>query len=149
MPDPTIDWTTRLAVSYTDEDKNTVSITPIDSFSPSFSLAADVLHSIEQTHIGVVYSPQNITFTMSVRAIGPVAGKLTALALSRKKFDITLQETNNGTDWSFHSLVLGDCVITSASPSNATISGAPAATFSGVSLNSKADTKGAGMVRVP
>lgn len=143
MPDTTLDWKTRLAVSYLDEDKNTVNVTPIDSFSPTFSLAADVLHSIEQTHIGVIYSPQAITFSMTVKAIGDVAGKLTALALSRKKFDITLQETNTSGDWTFHSLVLGDCVITSAAPTNATISGAPAATFSGVSLKATADAKGA------
>jgi hypothetical protein len=74
---------------------------------------------------------------------------LTTLALSRRKFDITLQETNNGTDWSFHSLVLGDCVITSAAPSNATISGAPAATFSGISLKATADSKSDGAVKVP
>jgi hypothetical protein len=86
---------------------------------------------------------------MSVRAIGPVAGQLTALAMARKKFDITLMETNDGHDWSFHSLVLGNCVITSAAPSNATISGAPSATFSGVSLNSTAETKAAGKAVIP
>jgi len=143
------DWSTRLAVTYVDPDsKNTISITPIDSFSPTFALNADVLHSIEQTHIGVVYNPQAISFSMTVKAIGDVVGRLTSLAMTRSRFDITLQE-QTGDDWSFHSVVLRDCVITSASPSPATVTGAPAATFSGVSLHATADTKAAGAASIP
>jgi hypothetical protein len=143
------DWTTRLAVTYVDPTThNSVSITPIDQFSPTFALAADVLHSIEQTHIGVVYNPQAISFSLTVKAIGDVVGRLTALAMTRQRFDITLQE-QLGDDWAFHSIVLRDCVITSASPSPATVTGAPAATFSGVSLHATADTKAAGAVTIP
>jgi len=143
------DWSTRLAVTYVDPDsKNTITITPIDSFSPTFALNADVLHSIEQTHIGVVYNPQAISFSMTVKAIGDVVGRLTSLAMTRSRFDITLQE-QTGDDWSFHSVVLRDCVITSASPSPATVTGAPAATFSGVSLHATADTKAAGAASIP
>jgi len=145
------DWTTRLAVSYQDPTtKQAVSITPIDSFSPTFALAADVLHSIEQTHIGVIYNPQAISFSMTVKAIGDVVGKLTQLALSRQRFDVTLQEQQGtGDDWSFHSIVLTDCVITNASPSPTTVQGAPAATFSGVSLHATADPKAASKVTIP
>jgi hypothetical protein len=142
------DWDTRLAVSYTDEDGNSVEVTPIDSFTPTFSLNAEVLHSIEQTHIGVVYSPDAMSFSMSVRAIGDAAAKLTALAIQGKRFDITLQEAV-GNDWSFKTLVMSDCIITSASPSAATISGAPAASFSGFSLGAKSDPKTGSAVSIP
>jgi hypothetical protein len=135
------DWRSRLAVSYVDEDGNSVNVTPIDSFSPSFSLNAEALHSIEQTHIGVVYTPQTITFSMTVRAIGDAVARLTSLAMRGRRFDVTLQETDDGQDWSFNSIVLSDCVITSATPSPATISGAPAATFSGMSLAATVDPK--------
>ena len=143
------DWSTRLAVTYVDPtSQQTVVVSPIDSFSPTFALNADVLHSIEQTHIGVIYNPQTISFSMTVKAIGDVAGKLTQLAMSRTRFDVTLLE-QTGDEWSFHSIVLSDCVITSASPSPATISGAPAATFSGVSLRATADSKAAGQASIP
>jgi hypothetical protein len=133
------DWNTRLAVSY-QEGGTTVEITPIDSFSPTFSLNAEVLNSIEQTHVGVVYTPQAMTFSMTVKAIGDVAAKLTALAFAGTRFDIILQEAN-GADWSFKNIVMSDCVITSANPSPAVVSGAPAATFSGFSLGAKAEPK--------
>jgi hypothetical protein len=135
------DWkNTRLAVSYTDEDGNNVQVTPIDAYTPTFSLNAEVLHSLEQTHMGVIFTPQSISFSMTVKAIGDAVGRLTILAMQAKRFDITIQE-NDGNDWSFKSIVLSDCIITSASPSPASISGAPAATFSGFSLTAKADPK--------
>ena len=135
------EWKTRLAVSFTSSG-TTYLISPIDSFSPSFALNAEPLHSIEQTHIGVVYSPDSMTFSLTVKALGDVAGQLTALALQGSTFDILLQE-NTGDDWSFHSIVMSNCIITSASPSNASVSGAPTATFSGFALASKADGKAA------
>ena len=137
------DWNTRLAVYVDDEP-----VTPIDSFTPTFSLGAEVLHSIEQTHIGVVYTPQTITFSMTVRAIGDAAGRLTRLALQGTRFSVSLQE-ENGDDWAFNSIVLSDCLITSATPSPATISGAPAATFSGMSLAASADIKTGDNVAIP
>jgi len=114
-----LDWRTRLAVSYTENGK-TVDITPIDSFSPSFSLSIEPIHSIERTHVGAVFSPQSITFSLTVKAIGDVAARLTALAMQGKRFDITLQE-KVGDDWSFESVVLGDCMLTSAMPTQATV----------------------------
>lgn len=143
------DWKTRLAVSYTDEDGNTVDITPIDSFSPSFSLNAEVMHSIEQTHIGVIYTPQAMSFSMTVKAIGDVAAQLTALALEGKRFDVTLQETDDGNDWSFSKIVMTDCIITSANPTNATISGAPMASFSGFSLAASSEPKSGSAIEIP
>ncbi|WP_165226772.1 hypothetical protein [Aquisphaera insulae] len=126
------DWKTRLAVSYT-EGATTTEISPIDSFTPSFTMNAEVLHSLERTHMGIIYSPESISFSMTVKAIGDVAAQLTALAIQRKRFNLTLQE-KVGDDWSFAKVLLTDCVITSATPTSATVSGAPSATFSGVSL---------------
>jgi hypothetical protein len=135
------DWNTRLAVSYQEQEGGPeVQITPIDSFSPTFSLNAEALHSIEDTHLGVVYTPQAMTFSMTVKAIGDVTAKLTALAFAGTRFNVILQEAN-GSDWSFKNIVMSDCVITSANPSPAGISGAPAATFSGFSLGAKAEPK--------
>jgi hypothetical protein len=142
------DWKTRLAVSYDDEDGNHVDVSPITSFSPQFSLNADVVHSIEATHIGVVYTPQAISFSMTVTAIGDAAAKLTALALQGKRFDVTLQELDGGDDWSFASIVLRDCIITSASESVGP-SGAPSATFSGVSLHASEQPKTGAAVEIP
>lgn len=133
------DWNTRLVVSFQVDGATTV-ISPIDQFSPTFSLGAEPLHSVERTHIGVVYQPRSLTFSITVRAIGGVVGQLTALALRGTPFDILLQE-QEGADWSFSAFVMRRCVITSAQPGAATISGAPSATFSGFSLETTVDPK--------
>ncbi|MFG1882631.1 hypothetical protein [Micromonospora sp. NPDC049102] len=134
-----MEWKTRLAVQYT-KGTETVLISPIDSFSPSFSLNVEALHSCEVTHLGVIHAPVSMNFTMTVKAIGDVAGRLTKLALDGELFDIALLE-HTGDDWAFSSFVLQDCLITSATPTTATISGAPAATFSGFSLAASVDPK--------
>jgi hypothetical protein len=141
------DWKTRLAVSYQDET-GTHLISPLDSYSPSFALNAEVLHSVEATHMGIIYSPQAMSFSITVRAIGDTAAQLTALALEGKRFDIILQEAEGGADWSFRKIVMSQCVITSAAPTTATVSGAPSATFSGVSLAASAEAT-AGPVKIP
>lgn len=146
--DKPLDWKTRLAVTYVDEDGKKVEVTPIDSFSPSFAMNAEVHHSIERTHVGAIYMPESITFSMTVKAIGGVAAQLTVLALQGKRFDITLHE-NDGNDWSFKSVVLRECLITNATPSNAVVQGAPAATFSGFSLQAGAEPKDGPAVNVP
>ena len=127
------DWKTRLAVHYTDATGDH-EISPIQSFTPTFSTSAEPIHSIERTHVGVVFNPQSLTFSMTVSAIGDTAAKLTALALVGQRFDIALQE-QTGSDWSFSTIVLKDCVITSAGPTSATISGTPQAQFSGFSMH--------------
>ena len=142
------DWNTRLAVSY-EKDGQSVEITPIDSFTPTFALGAEALHSIEATHIGVVRTPKGMTFSMTVKAIGDIAAQLTVLAFEGTRFNIVLQEAEGGHDWAFKSVVMSDCIITTANPSNATISGAPAATFSGFSLTSKAEPKTGAAVKLP
>ena len=86
---------------------------------------------------------------MTVKAIRDIAGKLTVLALAGKRFDIVLQEAEGGTDWSFKSVVMPDCIITSATPTSATVSGAPTATFSGFSLSAKAEPKAGDTLAIP
>jgi len=141
------DWRSRLAVSWQDAG-GVRQIVPVDSFSPTFTLGAEVLNSIEATHIGVVYTPSTITFSISVKAIGDSAAQLTTLALGGSRFDIILQETEHGTDWSFAKIVLSDCIITSAAPTNATIAGAPSSVFSGFSLSATVDPKSGESVTV-
>lgn len=140
------DWNTRLAVYLNDEDDP---VTPIDSFSPSFSLSAEPLHSIEQTHIGVIYTPQAITFMMTVRAIGDAVAKLTSIAFKGERFTVALQLLSDQNDWAFDSIVLSDCIITSAAPSPATIAGAPAATFSGICLGAGVTPAGGKAESIP
>jgi hypothetical protein len=92
---------------------------------------------------------QSISFSLSVKAIGDGAARLTALALQGKRFEVLLQEQDGGTDWSFKTVVMTDCIITSATPSTATVSGAPSATFSGFSLSSTITGKTTPSVTVP
>jgi hypothetical protein len=143
-----LDWRTRLAVRFKEGNGPYQDISPIDSFSPSFSLGVEAVHSIERTHVGAVFSPQSITFSMTVKAIGDVAARLTTLALGGTRFEIMLQE-RIGDDWSFKSLVLGDCIITSANPSSASPSGAPSATFSGFSMQARSEAKDGQRVEIP
>ncbi len=70
---------------------------------------------------------------MTVKPIGTIAAELTSLAINRTRFDVSVQEAE-GNDWAYSTLVMSNCIITSAIPSTATTSGAPTATFSGFSL---------------
>jgi hypothetical protein len=132
MADP-LNWKTRLEISV---DGKVVS--PIDSFTPTFTSPTTVIHSIEADNIGAVFQPQTATFTMSLKAIGPSVAELTKLALDGKKFNISVAE-HRGTDWTFSKLLFRDCVITSANPSNVVIDGAPMATFNGIILGFTGD----------
>jgi hypothetical protein len=135
------DWKdTRLVVTYNDGTGD-VEVSPIETISPSFALNAEAIHSLEKTHCGVVYTPQAITFSLTVKAIGDVAAKLTVLALNGTPFDVVLKE-KVGDDWSFANVVMSDCIITSCVPTTATPSGAPTATFSGFSMGASAEANG-------
>lgn len=131
-----VNWQSRLAVKYKPSGGQEALITPIDSFQPSFGTSAEALHSVERTHIGVVYSPQQVTFSMTVKAIGTAAAQLMKLALDGTPFDVVLVEgeDRNGPQWSFKEVLLQNCIITSATPTSAATTGAPTATFSGFSL---------------
>jgi hypothetical protein len=133
MPEP-LNWKTRLEITV---DGKVLS--PIDSFTTQFSTPATVIHSIEADNIGAVYQPQTATFNMTLRAIGTNVAELTRMALDGRKFNISVAE-KRGTDWTFSKLLFRDCVITSSSPSNVTVDGAPTANFSGIILGFTADS---------
>lgn len=125
-----LNWNTKLAVSL----NGTTPITPIESFSPTFSVGHRVQHSLESDNVGIVTQAQTFTFTMTVRAIGAAVATLTGLALAGTSFTIIVLE-QTGNDWSFKQVAFNGCYFTSAQPSNVTLDDSPTATFSGVCLN--------------
>jgi hypothetical protein len=127
------DWNTRLEVKLGPQ-----TISPIDSFTPTFNTPHTVIHSVEGDNVGFVRQPFTFSFTMTVRAIGSAVADLTELAINGTEFDIAVAE-KQGTDWSFKSIKFARCVITSANPSNVVIDGAPAASFNCASLSATAE----------
>ncbi len=129
------DWNTRLAVTVQSKDGSLppTIVTPIESFTPTYTSPVTPIHSIEADNVGALVHPQTATFTMTVKAIGNSVAQLTKLAISATKFQISLAE-QRGTDWSFQQLVFDDCLITSVNPSNVVMDGVPIATFSGIVL---------------
>ena len=125
----TVHWDTRLEVML-----GTDTITPLDSFTPTFNTPVQVLHSVEADNVGYVVQPHTFTFTMTVKAIGPIVATLTAMAMNRQTFSLGLSE-KRGTDWTFKSIAFNDCLITSVNPSNVVIDGVPAATFNCICLD--------------
>ncbi len=127
-------WTaTRLAVIVDGDSANP--LTPIESFTPTFSLNTEVVHSCEATHIGWIANPDSFTFTLTVKAIGGAAAQLTRLAMEGKELEIGVYEAagSSTSEWDFSHIVMRKCLITSANPSNVMVNGAPVATFSGIS----------------
>ena len=129
------DWNSRLEVTL----DGSAPITPIESFTPTYTTPVTPIHSIEADNVGALYHPQTATFTMTVKAIGTSVLTLAQLGLAGKKFNIQLAE-QKGNDWSFKKLLFRDCIITSANPSNAVMDGVPVATFSGIVLGFVAAT---------
>jgi hypothetical protein len=131
-------WKSRLAVKF-DKGDGIALITPIESFQPSFAMNAEPLSSIEAINIGVVYMTEQLSFTITAKAIGPSSAQLTKLALDGTPFQIVMvEEDDSGAlEWALQEVLLDKCVITNASPSAAAISGAPTATFSGFALSGK------------
>jgi hypothetical protein len=127
------DWNTRLEVKVKGR-----TVSPIDSFTPTFTTPHAVLHSIETDNVGYVRQPFTFTFTMTVRAIDAVVVELAKMALEGTEFDVAVAE-KTGTDWAFSAIKLSRCVITSANPSNVVVDGAPAATFTCAALQAGAD----------
>lgn len=122
---------TRLAVVLNGDSANP--LTPIESFTPSFNLNTELVHSLQATHIGYIRNPDNFTFTLTVKAIGGDAAKLMKLAMDGTEFEIGLyQAAGSSGEWDFVSIVMRQCIITTANPSNATVNSAPVATFSGI-----------------
>jgi hypothetical protein len=131
MPD-SLKWDTRLQVSV-----GSTVITPIDSFNPTFTTSVQPLHSLEADNVAHIVQPKTITFTMSVKAIGPVVAQLTHMARNHTTFSVTLAE-NTGNDWSFSSIAFSDCYITSVA-STVVIDGVPTTTFNCICLDAIAD----------
>jgi len=129
------DWNSRLEVTL----NGSSTITPIESFTPTYTTPVTPIHSIEADNVGALYHPKTATFTMTVKAIGTSVLTLAQLGLAGTKFNIQLAE-QKGTDWSFKKLLFRDCIITSANPSNAVMDGVPLATLSGIVLGFVAST---------
>jgi hypothetical protein len=127
------DWNTRLEVKV---GPRTVS--PIDSFTPTFNTPHTVVHSIEADNVGYVRQPFTFTFTMTVRAIDAVVAELSEMALNGTEFDVAVAE-KQGTDWAFSSIKLSRCVITSTTPSTLAPENAPVASFNCAALSAKAE----------
>ncbi|MFJ8596598.1 hypothetical protein [Streptomyces sp. NPDC093598] len=124
---PEVKWDTRLAVML-----DTTVVTPIDSFNPTFNSPVQPLHSLEADNVAHVVQPKAFTFSMAVKAIGPVVARLTQMALDHESFNIGVQEAS-GSDWTFQQIVFNDCYITSAA-STIVIDGVPTTTFNCVCL---------------
>ncbi|MFF7534714.1 hypothetical protein ACIP6Q_27805 [Streptomyces bobili] len=126
MPD-SLKWDTRLAVSVDAQP-----VTPIDSFNPTFNVPVQPLHSLEADNVAHIVQPQAYTFTMTVKAIGTAVATLTGLAMDNTAFTVVVQQAT-GTDWTFKSIALNDCYITSVA-STIVIDGVPTTTFNCISL---------------
>lgn len=126
MPD-SLKWDTRLAVFV-----NSAPVTPIDSFNPTFNVPVQPLHSLEADNVAHIVQPQAYTFTMAVKAIGTAVATLTGLAMDNTEFTVAVQQST-GTDWTFKSIALNDCYITSVA-STIVIDGVPTTTFNCISL---------------
>jgi hypothetical protein len=122
------DWNTRLEVSV-----NGTTVSPIDSFNPTFTTPKTIIHSIESDNVGAVFQPKTATFSMTLKAIGPNVAELAKMALHNTKFNIQVAE-KTGTDWTFKKLLFRDCLITTMNPSNVPADGIPVATVNGVIL---------------
>lgn len=127
------DWDTRLEVLVGGR-----TVTPIDSFTPTFNTPHTVIHSVEADNVGFVRQPQTFTFTMTIRANATVVADLAEMALNGVEFDVAVAE-KRGTDWAFSTIKLSRCVITSANPSNVVIDGVPSASFNCAALEAKAE----------
>jgi hypothetical protein len=127
MPDA-LKWDTRLTVMV-----GSTVITPIDSFNPTFNTPVQVLHSLEADNVAHIVQPETFTFTMAVKAIGPVVAMLTGLARDHKSFTVGVSE-KTGSDWTFKSIAFNDCYITSVA-NNIVIDGVPTTTFNCVCLD--------------
>ncbi|MFD3565994.1 hypothetical protein [Streptomyces sp. NPDC058667] len=124
---PEVKWDTRLTVML-----DTAVVTPIDSFTPTFNSPVQPLHSLEADNVAHVVQPKAFTFSMAVKAIGPVVAKLTQMALSHASFKIGVQEAS-GSDWTFQQVAFSDCFITSTA-STIVIDGVPTTTFNCICL---------------
>jgi len=128
------DWNSRLQLQV-----EGAPVTPVESFTPTYTTPVTPIHSIEADNVGAIFHPKTATFTMTVKAIGSNVATISKLALNGTRFKILLSPAS-GSDWSFSQLLFRDCIITGTNPSNTVIDGVPTATFSGIVLGFNADT---------
>jgi hypothetical protein len=121
------DWNTRLEVRVKGQP-----VTPIQSFTPTFTTPFTPLHSLEADNQGFIRQPFTFTFTMAVTAIGTAVADLTELALNGTQFDVAIAE-KQGTDWALKSIKFAHCVITGVD-SSITLTDAPMVTFNCAAL---------------
>jgi hypothetical protein len=129
-----VDWNSRLEISV-----NGATVTPIETFTPTYTTPVTPIHSIEADNVGAMFHPQTAAFTMTVKAIGASVATLAKMTIAGTKFNVQIAE-KKGTDWSFKKLLFRDCVMTSANPTNAVMDGVPVATFNGIVLGFNAET---------
>lgn len=134
MPDA-LKWDTRLAVMLDGKP-----VTPIDSFNPTFNVPVQPLHSLEADNVAYVVQPKAFTFTMAVKAIGPVVAKLTAMAMEHTSFTVAVQQAK-GSDWAFQDISFNRCYITSVA-NTMVIDGVPTTTFNCICLETVPKAKG-------
>jgi hypothetical protein len=122
------DWNTKLAVKL-----GTDPVTPVTSFNPTFTTAQTPLHSIEADNVGSWQGATTYTFVLTLPANSPAVATLTANAIKRAPFTLTVTEAS-GNDWAFKSLTFEGCQVTQAGPSNIQVDNVPQATFTCLAL---------------
>ncbi|HEY9291850.1 MAG TPA: hypothetical protein VIP98_11270 [Microlunatus sp.] len=132
MTDPT-NWNTKLSVKL-----DTAPVTPVTSFTPTFTTAQTPLHSIEADNVGTIQGATTYSFVLVVAANSPAVATLTGNAITRTPFTLTVSE-ESGTDWAFKSLTFEGCQVTQALPSSITVDGVPQATFTCLALRATAE----------
>jgi hypothetical protein len=120
-------WDTRLVVKVGPDV-----LAPIESFNPSINVPVQPLHSLERDNVAWVVQPSTFTFTMAIKAIGPIVAKLTDMALKRSPFTVAVSEAS-GDDFTWSSVTFNDCFITSVA-STIVIDGVPTTTFNCICL---------------
>ena|SRR6516165_3721837 len=140
-------WNSQLVVQV-----DSVTLTPIQSFSTQFQTSITPIHSIESDNVGVIQKPRTMTFSMKVTAVRGTKGQMSQnvatlykMAIAGTPFDVALA-VQSGPDWVFQQLLFRSCYITSANPSDVTvgttpgvIDTAPTASFSGIVTDFVAD----------
>ena len=83
------DWNSRLV----GVRRRQTSVTPIESFTPTYTTPVTPIHSIEADNVGAIYHPQTATFTMTVKAIGASVATLAKMTVEGTKFNVQLAES--------------------------------------------------------
>jgi len=122
------DWNTKLSVKL-----GTAPVSPVTSFTPTFTTAQTPLHSIEADNVGSIQGATTYTFVIVLPANSAAVATLTANAITRTPFTLTVSE-DSGTDWAFKSLTFDGCQVTQAQSSTITVDGIPQSTFTCLAL---------------